>query len=143
VVGVADGGFTTGEPADDRLIAARLAGQKPLWEPGAAYGYHGLVIGALTGEVVRRVTRRSIQELYEERIRAPYDLVLCENAFGHSGAAGSLGFADPASGVAYAYTRRRFAFPGRGSLAGQRPPGPGGAAGSGPRCVTRGLSDPG
>jgi CubicO group peptidase (beta-lactamase class C family) len=33
------------------------------------------------------------------------------DAFGHSGATGSLGFADPASGVAYAYTRRRFAFP--------------------------------
>jgi len=72
----AEGGFTTRELADDRLIAARLAGQKPLWEPGAAYGYHGYVIGALTGEVVRRVTGRSIQELYEERLRAPYDLDL-------------------------------------------------------------------
>ncbi|MFI0861931.1 serine hydrolase domain-containing protein [Streptomyces smyrnaeus] len=73
VVGV-DGGFTTEELADDRLTAARLAGQRPFWEPGAAYGYHGFVIGALTGEVVRRVTGRSIQEIYEERIRAPYDL---------------------------------------------------------------------
>lgn len=244
----ADDGFTTAELADDRLIAARLAGQKPLWEPGRAYGYHGFVIGALTGEVVRRVTGQSIQELYEQRIRAPYgldcylglpeeleprwvevqplvptpeqaealaaraaapgsikavafnqhgpeptDLVAFGNsrvvralgpassggvgnargvaglyaaaistladrppllapgtvgelavlhtpgtdlvtetgdrfglgfertaelypflgpdAFGHSGATGSLGFADPASGVAYAYTRRRFAFP--------------------------------
>jgi CubicO group peptidase (beta-lactamase class C family) len=247
VVGV-EGGFTTEELADDRLIAARLAGQKPFWEPGTAYGYHGFVIGALTGEVVRRATGRSLQELYEERVRAPYgidfhlglpeelearwrevlplepteeqlealleraaapdsirgvafnmngpqptdlvafansravralgpassggvgnargvarmyaaaigavdgraplltpetvaafggrrtpgtDLVtgqsdhfglgfeyltrlypfLGEDAIGHSGAAGSLGFADPASGVAYAYTRRRFAFP--------------------------------
>ncbi|MFF3904552.1 serine hydrolase domain-containing protein [Streptomyces sp. NPDC001848] len=247
VVGV-DGGFTAGELADDRLIAARVAGQKPLWEPGTAYGYHGWVVGALTGEVVRRVTGRSIQELYEERVRAPHgldfhlglpeeleprwrevqplvptpeqaealaaraaepdsirgvafnqnapepvdmvafantrsvralgatssggvgnargvagmyaatistldgrpplltpdtvaafsglrtpgtDLVtgqtdhfglgfeylagrypfLGPDAFGHSGATGSLGFADPASGVAYAYTRRRFAFP--------------------------------
>lgn len=75
VVGV-DGGFTTEELADDRLSAARLAGQKPLWEPGAAYGYHAFVIGALTGEVVRRVTGRSIQELYEERIRAPYGIDL-------------------------------------------------------------------
>lgn len=72
-VGV-DGGFTTEELADDRLIAARLAGQRPFWEPGSAYGYHGFVIGALTGEVVRRVTGRSIQEIYEERIRAPYAL---------------------------------------------------------------------
>ncbi|WP_095046864.1 serine hydrolase [Streptomyces sp. WM6386] len=33
------------------------------------------------------------------------------DTIGHSGATGSLGFADPGSGVAYAYTRRRFAFP--------------------------------
>ena len=32
------------------------------------------VIGALTGEVVRRVTGRSIQELFEERVRVPYGL---------------------------------------------------------------------
>jgi len=247
LVGV-DGGFSIEELADDRLLAARLAEQKPFWEPGTAYGYHAFVIGALTGEVVRRVTDKSIQELYEERIRAPYgldfhlglpealeprwlevqplvptpeqiallransfapdsvkavafnqnaasptdivafgntravralgpassggvgnargvagmyaaaigalagkaallapetvaefsrvhaagpDLVtgspdhfglgfefladrypfLGRDAFGHSGATGSLAFADPASGVAYAYTRRRFAFP--------------------------------
>ncbi|MGW2228461.1 serine hydrolase domain-containing protein [Streptomyces formicae] len=73
VVGV-DGGFTTDELADDRLMAGRLAGQRPFWEPGTAYGYHGFVIGALTGEVVRRATGRSTQEIYEERIRAPYGL---------------------------------------------------------------------
>jgi CubicO group peptidase (beta-lactamase class C family) len=33
-------------------------------------------------------------------------------AIGHSGAAGSQAFADPRSGLAYGYTRRRFAFPG-------------------------------
>ncbi|AJC53218.1 serine hydrolase domain-containing protein [Streptomyces sp. 769] len=66
VVGV-DGGFSTAELADDRLMAERLAGQRPFWEPGTAYGYHAFVIGALTGEVVRRVTGRSIQEIYEER----------------------------------------------------------------------------
>ncbi|MFJ8441118.1 serine hydrolase domain-containing protein [Kitasatospora griseola] len=70
----ADGGFTDEELADDRVIAARLAGQRPFWEPGSAYGYHAFVIGALTGEVVRRVTGRSIQEIFEERVRAPYGL---------------------------------------------------------------------
>jgi CubicO group peptidase (beta-lactamase class C family) len=34
------------------------------------------------------------------------------DAFGHCGAAGSLGLADPRSGLAYGYVRRRFAFPG-------------------------------
>ena len=58
------------------MIAARLAPHRPYWTPGTAHGYHGLVIGALAGEVVRRVTGRSIQELFEERIRAPYGLDL-------------------------------------------------------------------
>ncbi|MFJ4713917.1 serine hydrolase domain-containing protein [Streptomyces sp. NPDC088785] len=69
-----DGGFTPEELADDRLIAERLAGQRPFWEPGTGYGYHGLVIGALVGEVVRRATGRTLQEVYEERVRAPYGL---------------------------------------------------------------------
>ena len=34
------------------------------------------------------------------------------DAFGHCGVAGSLGLADPRSGLAYGYVRRRFAFPG-------------------------------
>ncbi|MFB4422742.1 serine hydrolase domain-containing protein [Streptomyces sp. QL37] len=72
----ADGGFTVEELADDRVIAGRLAGQRPYWTPGTEAGYHALMIGALTGEVVRRVTGRSIQELFEERIRAPYGLDL-------------------------------------------------------------------
>jgi CubicO group peptidase (beta-lactamase class C family) len=71
-----DGGFTAAEIADDALIAARLKHQKPFWEPGTAYGYHALVIAALTGEVVRRVTGRSIQQVYAERVRDPYGLEL-------------------------------------------------------------------
>ncbi|MEI7033534.1 serine hydrolase domain-containing protein [Streptomyces pratensis] len=70
----ADGGFTFDELADDRVIAARMAGQDPHWEPGTAFGYHALTIGALSGEVVRRVTGRSIQEHFEERVRAPHGL---------------------------------------------------------------------
>ncbi|MCP2342135.1 serine hydrolase domain-containing protein [Actinomadura rupiterrae] len=68
------GGFSTAELADDRLIAKRLAEQAPHWPLGNTYGYHAFVIGALTGEVVRRTTGRSIQELYEERLRVPYQL---------------------------------------------------------------------
>ena len=68
--------MTMAEIADDRVLAGLLARQKPFWEPGTGYGYHAFVIGALTGEVVRRATGSSIQELYEERIRAPYGLDL-------------------------------------------------------------------
>jgi CubicO group peptidase (beta-lactamase class C family) len=73
LIGV-DGGFIADELADDHRMADRLAPQQPFWEPGTGYGYHALVIGALIGEVIRRATGRSIQQLYEERIRSPYNL---------------------------------------------------------------------
>lgn len=69
-----DAGFTEAELADDRAIAERLADQRPFWRPGTAFGYHAFTIGALAGEVVRRATGRTLQEVYEERIRAPYGL---------------------------------------------------------------------
>jgi CubicO group peptidase (beta-lactamase class C family) len=75
LIGV-DGGFGPAELADDRIIAERLAKQRPYWPRGAGYGYHALVIGALIGEVVRRVTGRSLQQIYEQRIRAPYAIDL-------------------------------------------------------------------
>ncbi|MGA5871508.1 serine hydrolase domain-containing protein [Streptomyces cinereoruber] len=70
----ADDGLSLEELADDRRTAARLAGRRPFWEPGTAHGYHALVIGALVGEVVLRATGRTVQELFEERVRAPYAL---------------------------------------------------------------------
>ncbi|WP_328783068.1 beta-lactamase family protein [Streptomyces canus] len=73
VIGL-DAGFSAQELTDDRAVAERLADQKPFWRPGTAFGYHALVIGALSGEIVRRATGRSLQEVYEERIRAPYGL---------------------------------------------------------------------
>jgi CubicO group peptidase (beta-lactamase class C family) len=75
VIGV-DGGLTADELADDRVIAARLAGQRPYWRPGTACGYGGFVSFAIVGEVVRRVAGRSVQEVFEERVRAPYGLDL-------------------------------------------------------------------
>ncbi|MFG2497229.1 serine hydrolase domain-containing protein [Streptomyces sp. NPDC048441] len=69
-----DTGFTPEEIADDHAIATRLATQRPYWRPGTAFGYHALSIGALAGEVVLRVTGRTLQDVYEERVRAPYGL---------------------------------------------------------------------
>ncbi|WP_274911124.1 serine hydrolase domain-containing protein [Streptomyces sp. WZ-12] len=68
----AEAGFTVEELADDQHVAERLGAQRPYWRPGAAFGYHALVMGALSGEVVRRATGRSVQELFAERIREPY-----------------------------------------------------------------------
>ena len=73
LIGV-DGGFSTAELADDRVLAERLAIQRPYWKPGTAYGYHAFVIGALGGEVVHRATGHSLKEIYDQRIRTPYAL---------------------------------------------------------------------
>jgi CubicO group peptidase (beta-lactamase class C family) len=68
----ADAGFELAELADDRIVAERLGEQRPYWRPGSAFGYHALVIAALSGEVVRRVTGRTIQEHFAARVRDPY-----------------------------------------------------------------------
>ncbi|MFG1910717.1 serine hydrolase domain-containing protein [Kribbella sp. NPDC048928] len=37
-------------------VVAAIEAQKPLWEPGTTYEYHGHVFGFVLGEVVRRLT---------------------------------------------------------------------------------------
>ncbi|MFE7120933.1 serine hydrolase domain-containing protein, partial [Streptomyces sp. NPDC057654] len=45
-----------GEIAGWTPVIRAIEEQRPLWEPGAAYEYHGHVFGFLVGEVVRRIT---------------------------------------------------------------------------------------
>ncbi len=53
------------------LIAGRLADEEPLWEPGARHGYHALTFGHLVGEIVRRVSGRSIGTFFREEVAEP------------------------------------------------------------------------
>src|SRR3954451_21901483 len=50
---------------------ARLAAQAPQWEPGSAAGYHSLTQGFLVGEVVRRITGRSLREFFAAEVAGP------------------------------------------------------------------------
>ena len=50
---------------------ARLAAQAPQWEPGSAAGYHSLTQGFLVGEVLRRVTGRSVGEFFAAEVAGP------------------------------------------------------------------------
>jgi CubicO group peptidase (beta-lactamase class C family) len=50
---------------------ARLAGHAPQWEPGSAAGYHSVTQGFLVGEVVRRITGRSVGEYFADEVAGP------------------------------------------------------------------------
>ena len=50
---------------------ALLAAQAPFWEPGTASGYHGMTQGFLVGEVVRRITGRTIGTVFRQEIAEP------------------------------------------------------------------------
>ncbi len=51
-----------------------LERQAPVWDPGTAHGYHTLTYGYLVGEVVRRVSGRTIGTYFQEEIAAPLGL---------------------------------------------------------------------
>ena len=52
-------------------IVRRLAAQKPWWTPGDGSGYHALTQGYLQGEIVRRVTGKSIGAFFRDEIAGP------------------------------------------------------------------------
>ncbi|MFG2730442.1 serine hydrolase domain-containing protein [Streptomyces canus] len=52
---------------------ARLAAQPLLWEPGTAAGYHSLTQGFLVGEILRRITGRTVGEFLAEEVTGPLD----------------------------------------------------------------------
>jgi CubicO group peptidase (beta-lactamase class C family) len=53
------------------LVCSKLAAQAPYWEPGTAAGYHGLTQGFLVGEVVRRITGKSLGTVFAEQLAGP------------------------------------------------------------------------
>ena len=59
------------EMCNHELMAEMLAGQAPWWEPGSATGYHALTQGYLIGEVIRRVTGKTLGEYTREELAGP------------------------------------------------------------------------
>jgi len=54
----------------DTLTSA-LAEQEPWWEPGTRHGYHAVTFGWLTGEIVRRVSGKTIGRFLHDEIAGP------------------------------------------------------------------------
>ncbi len=59
------------ELADWDRACARLAAQTPMWEPGTACGYHAVTYGFLVGEVIRRITGRSVGRFFADEVATP------------------------------------------------------------------------
>jgi CubicO group peptidase (beta-lactamase class C family) len=55
-------------------MASAVAAQKPWWKPGEKHGYHALTFGWLVGELVRRVSGRSLGTYFREEFAKPLDL---------------------------------------------------------------------
>lgn len=56
---------------DWNRIVNLLAAQKPLWEPGTKSGYHSTTFGYLLGELVRRVTGKTLGTFFRDEVAIP------------------------------------------------------------------------
>jgi CubicO group peptidase (beta-lactamase class C family) len=66
-----DTDLTLDDIIDWPTVTSRLAAQAPLWPPGGGYAYHALTHGWLAGEILRRVTGKSVGELFATAITRP------------------------------------------------------------------------
>ena len=58
---------------DWEFMVDALAKQAPWWEVGAASGYHALTQGHLIGEVVRRVSGKTLGQFFAAEVAGPLD----------------------------------------------------------------------
>jgi CubicO group peptidase (beta-lactamase class C family) len=63
--------FTLDDIYDWEKSTTQLAAQAPWWEPGTASGYHAVTIGHLIGELVRRITGKTLKQFVREEITEP------------------------------------------------------------------------
>lgn len=59
---------------DWELMVAALEKEAPFWQPGTRNGYHGLTFGWLVGEVVRRVSGKSLGTFFQDEVAKPLGL---------------------------------------------------------------------
>ena len=62
---------TIEDVCDPKISTPKLALQAPWWEPGTASGYHAFNQGHLVGELIRRVTGKSLKRFIAEEMAGP------------------------------------------------------------------------
>ena len=55
-------------------VVEALAAKRPRWEPGTAHSYHAITYGYLVGEVIRRLTGRTVGTFLREEVCEPLDV---------------------------------------------------------------------
>ena len=55
-------------------VVRAIERQRPAWEPGTQLGYHAMTFGFLVGEVVRRITGKTLGAFFAEEVAAPLAL---------------------------------------------------------------------
>lgn len=63
--------LTLDQVLDRRWLARYLAAQEPLWAPGTAHAYHAITFGTLAQELVRRVTGRELEDVFDSEVAQP------------------------------------------------------------------------
>lgn len=56
---------------DTEYMTDQVAEETPFWQPGTAHGYHAITFGVVLGELVRRITGRSIGQFFDSEIAGP------------------------------------------------------------------------
>lgn len=55
-------------------VVEALAAQEPMWDPGSRHGYHAVTYGWLAGEVIRRISGKSLGRFFQDEVAAPLGL---------------------------------------------------------------------
>jgi CubicO group peptidase (beta-lactamase class C family) len=66
--------MTIDEALDWETACAALADSPPIWTPGTQHGYHAVTYGWLVGELVRRVSGRSLGTFFADEVAGPLGL---------------------------------------------------------------------
>jgi CubicO group peptidase (beta-lactamase class C family) len=59
---------------DTGFMTDTLAAEAPFWEPGSRHGYHALTFGFLVGELVRRVSGKTLGEFFRTEVAVPFGI---------------------------------------------------------------------
>ena len=71
---VVDGPLTFEEACAWHPVIRALEAQKPEWQPGTEHVYHSMTFGFLVGELVRRITGKSLGTFFADEVAAPLGL---------------------------------------------------------------------